>query len=634
MPAFVSEDLQMPEQYYRYPSTTNLDIDAFRTIELETILKGASFRYQEMWQALAESARAEMGVASYEKARVLWLLADLCSLMLSPSNYNEPLKPFAVFQDKRSFALSDLTSEELEFISEIASELSAGLLKARLCEVLWIDPERRRVEYAQAAVAGYKMVPLNDCEAWWHGGEECWTRALMLAKSMGKAGKVYLEELVTQLYDAMATAFENLSPMLTQLASVILEFRLSHAQSADLPLRLEQAGRAFERESDVLRARTCFELSQEGYRRARDPLAAARMTAAVGQTWINEATIRGEGEEAHPLIALNHLEKALQIYRGVPVKYRTELGVTEILDRLRQRISHAGSSTIEYMGVISIPSVDISEMVSAVFESLAGKTSIDALRAFATIYPFADPVHEKEQAIKNLRTGFLSAMMGSSHVDRAGRVIAKAKPFSMSHVPTEADEERIWAEMVRAHAFLRDLTVHGAILPGLSVLKREHCYKEQDLIALAQASALVPPERSLMVGKGLYWGVLGDFGMAAHFLIPQLENIVRYHMKSAGLNTSNTDQNGIENENGLSTLMDVAGVEELFGKNVIFEIKALFCSPFGPNLRNAFAHGLMDDDEFYSAAVVYAWWFVLKWVAMTYWRQLGDGAGEGGSETV
>lgn len=100
-------------------------------------------------------------------------------------------------------------------------------------------------------------------------------------------------------------------------------------------------------------------------------------------------------------------------------------------------------------------------------------------------------------------------------------------------------------------------------------------------------------------------------------------------MKAAGLNTSNTDLEGIENENGLSTLMEVAGVEELFSAEVVFEIKALFCSPFGPNLRNAFAHGLMDDDEFYSAAVVYAWWFMLKWVAMPYWRQLGISAAAG-----
>lgn len=115
--------------------------------------------------------------------------------------------------------------------------------------------------------------------------------------------------------------------------------------------------------------------------------------------------------------------------------------------------------------------------------------------------------------------------------------------------------------------------------------------------------------------------MVGDFGMAVHLLIPQLENIVRYHMKKDGLKTSNTDLEGIENENGLSTLLDVEGVEEIFGPDIVFELKALFCSAIGPNLRNAFAHGLMDDNDFYSVDAVYAWWFMLRWVATVYWAQ-------------
>lgn len=54
----------------------------------------------------------------------------------------------------------------------------------------------------------------------------------------------------------------------------------------------------------------------------------------------------------------------------------------------------------------------------------------------------------------------------------------------------------------------------------------------------------------------------------------------------------------------------------------MFELNALFCSPFGPNLRNEFAHGLIDNGGFFSVSVVYAWWFMLKWVAMPYLRAL------------
>jgi len=68
-------------------------------------------------------------------------------------------------------------------------------------------------------------------------------------------------------------------------------------------------------------------------------------------------------------------------------------------------------------------------------------------------------------------------------------------------------------------------------LLALAIISEAHCVKEIDMVELAKASALVPPNRAQMIGKGLYWGFVGDFGMAAHFLIPQMEAIIRDRMK-------------------------------------------------------------------------------------------------------
>ena len=53
-----------------------------------------------------------------------------------------------------------------------------------------------------------------------------------------------------------------------------------------------------------------------------------------------------------------------------------------------------------------------------------------------------------------------------------------------------------------------------------------------------------------------------------------------------------------------------------------FEIRALFCEPVGPNLRNEIAHGLLDDQTCRSATAVYAWWYALKLVFSTFWNAL------------
>ncbi|WP_122740196.1 DUF4209 domain-containing protein [Pseudomonas viridiflava] len=613
----------MPEQYYRYPHATPLTIEAFRSLELSALLRDSRPNYHDISRVLADGARLQMQASDHEKARVLWLLSDLCSMMLNPSNHQEPLRPFAVFPDRRSFDISDLTADEYEFSKLLVDDLETGLIKARLAEILWLNPDRNRVNYALSAIEGYQTASLTD-DLWCSGGQECWERALMLAKSLGKGGRAAVEQLTDVLFNALEHEFQTPSSLLAHLAETVLEHRLAHALAADLPEKLERAGQAFERNGELFRARHCFELASDAYRLAKNQIMAARMVIAVAQTWKNEAQVRNDGSNAQPLIAMNHLAKALQIYRQVPQKFRDELGIAGVYEHLRNQIAEAGSLTVEKMVMVSSPTVDITKMVNMALEQISGKDGIDALRTFTTLHPFASPTEARKGAKQTLGAGFLRALHCLTHVDSTGRVIAKAPGMSMNAVATASDEERIWAEMVKGHECTRDLTVHGLILPGLRLLQREHGFKEYDLIDLAKASALVPPERAGMIGKGLYWGTVGEFGMAVHFLIPQVENIVRYHMKAAGLNTSNTDRNDVVNENGLSTLLDVEGVEKVFGQDVVFELKALFCSSFGPNLRNDFAHGLIDDSDFYSVSVVYAWWFTLKWVAMPYWEQLAQ----------
>ena len=102
--------------------------------------------------------------------------------------------------------------------------------------------------------------------------------------------------------------------------------------------------------------------------------------------------------------------------------------------------------------------------------------------------------------------------------------------------------------------------------------------------------------------------------------VPQLEHMVRSHLQAAGVRTTTLNENGIENENGLSALMDLPRTAEIFGDDVAFEIKALFCDALGPNLRNQLAHGLLGYDACESVYSIYAWWFGLKLVFDTFWN--------------
>jgi len=96
--------------------------------------------------------------------------------------------------------------------------------------------------------------------------------------------------------------------------------------------------------------------------------------------------------------------------------------------------------------------------------------------------------------------------------------------------------------------------------------------------------------------------------------------MVRWHLKAAGVKTTNLDPDGVENENGLSTLIDLPETAMVFGEDLTFEIKALFCDAAGPNLRNGCAHGLLDYDACRSINSIYAWWLGFKLVFSSFWN--------------
>ena len=169
------------------------------------------------------------------------------------------------------------------------------------------------------------------------------------------------------------------------------------------------------------------------------------------------------------------------------------------------------------------------------------------------------------------------------------------------------------------------IIVQALILPALDVLTLEHRLQTADLINLARRSPIMPIGREILFGKALAHGFNRDFATFIHLLAPQIEHMVRVPLKVAGVSTSHLDQDGIETENGLSALIDLPQTSAIFGEDLIYEIKALFCDQMGPNLRNNIAHGLLNDQEANSVDAVYAWWLGLQLVVNTYWNSLDKG---------
>jgi hypothetical protein len=166
--------------------------------------------------------------------------------------------------------------------------------------------------------------------------------------------------------------------------------------------------------------------------------------------------------------------------------------------------------------------------------------------------------------------------------------------------------------MLQSYMMQIGLTAQAYILPALEVINIEHRITERDLFTLCQNSRIIPPNRETLWAKGLYFGFEKDFIISSHLLIPQIENLVRYVLKQNHIKTTTLDTDGIETENGLSTLLKEPIIESIFGEDLAFDMKALLVEPIGGNLRNEIAHGLSEYNDLMSYNSVYLWWLWLK----------------------
>ncbi|HFX4591908.1 TPA: DUF4209 domain-containing protein, partial [Escherichia coli] len=120
-----------------------------------------------------------------------------------------------------------------------------------------------------------------------------------------------------------------------------------------------------------------------------------------------------------------------------------------------------------------------------------------------------------------------------------------------------------------------------------------------------------------LFSQALHFGFEYNFSASVHLLAPLLEDIIRKILYDQGEYSAIIDKNAKSTEVSISTLLDKPKAKEVFDENFLFELKMLLTNNIGSNLRNAVAHGLLDDDTASGGDVVYLWWRILRWVMLS-----------------
>ena len=596
----------------RYPEDLTVTAEHFANSGWKEAIDGVERkRYSAMRRALLSAAQQAMSADKIAEGKVLWLLADAASMMLKPKRHNAPFTPYYRMSGKRSALPEDFSAADIEFFAEIAGQVDDARLRGRLADLAWICSKPRDRKHALMAIDAYRKLNL-DAKTWINDGGKCWERAIRLALTLGAGSGDRIAEMRNAILKAFHSATIDdvyLALELSDLLDLLNEQgRVQKSDFRPIGERLEALAKNFKSIDDLRCCRAYFERASRWFEKAGDAAKSAEMTVAFAEGWARQAQ-GSVGNSGHRAAAIFY-EKAIQVYRTIPRAERGPYQADERIGELRGHLNKASEKSLGEMNVISVET-DISEIIKQAQDAVRGKKAADALGAFAKLYR-ADPKTIRASAIEYIGKYPLHNLMPTTVLSHDGPVIAKR--------PGMNDEGAIEAGMIEHYNREINVAVTGKILPALEILMQEHRLQENDFEHLCMQSPIVPVDRERLWAKALYAGYDHDFVTAIHLLCPQMEHMVRLHLKAVGAQTTTLSQDGIETENGLGTLMEMPEVENILGPNLTFEIKALFCSPFGPNLRNEVAHGLLSLDDCRSIGSVYAWWLGMRLVFNTYWN--------------
>jgi hypothetical protein len=136
------------------------------------------------------------------------------------------------------------------------------------------------------------------------------------------------------------------------------------------------------------------------------------------------------------------------------------------------------------------------------------------------------------------------------------------------------------------------------------IINEEHPWEEGCLDWLLNDNNFVPRGHEPLFECGLRAGLEGDYIVAAHLLLPQLENSFRHVLNQNGVVTTYLTQSGTQDEFPINSIVSAEEFVEVFGDDLAFELRGLLAERAGSNLRNNTSHGLLSADAFYGPSSI------------------------------
>ena len=398
------------------------------------------------------------------------------------------------------------------------------------------------------------------------------------------------------------------------VAELIDKLNLFKHDFCTFAARLEQLGEQFFTNKDYLSAIYFFSLSAKKYTQDRDEEKAVFMLLRAAESYESNAEKQFNSGKGARLISSSTYEEAIHAYRRIPAKFREQYSIDSKLSALRHKLNEAGKNTLEHMGIVKTPIDNADELIAYSEQYVAGKSSLfEALIHFSSLVGLSKYKELKENEKESMSKYFIGSLFGVTQYSGDGRVVAKSPAIGFDNDEKNYNQA-LETKMIQSFNQCLGFNVNMCIYPALDIILNEHHLSHDFIFQMCNSSPIVPKENINLICHAIWLGFEYDFDTAIHLVAPQVEKIVRMQLKQHNTHTTNIDKNGIEHENGLSTLLDMDEARAVLGEDLLFELRAVFTSSHGANLRNEVAHGILTDGGAFSSAPVYGWWILVRMI--------------------
>ncbi len=600
------------------------DFDKYQWTEiLDQVSPKQCRNYNEEFWAKAKAYESSGDTLAQE---IFKFLSEITSIVM------EPLKPQSPSYIEK-IIYESLSEKHLFILRELIGKIDDPEMKARVADILWIckqDPERARpIQMAREAVKAYLQSARNleSVENWM----DCYARlkrAAQLAPLIdGKKNTEMRCEVVEYINDLINRYATVENEFLTGSAMKILQEDLRKSLTTiqiDLPSYAAAAAQKavfaeeFQDYHEAFYQKTAYrKIESEWYKIANDKEAErnARLHLAEVEVWYAQQALVGNEPNSYG-VAAGRIGTAIAAFKKIEDTFGQRQDTSERIQDLHKQMLEYQKKSMSQTVSIAIGEPDDfcdPEMQQVAIELVRGKPLRDALYSLAfgcRLIPTIEDLQAKAE--QNMESYKLSHLIPTVFVDEEG----KTKAISGN------GENDLKNTMFRIAKFDQGWYGLNFIVPACHQICSEHDVTLEDLSFIVYENSLIPEGREPLYAKGLMAGLQGDLVIAAHLLIPQIENSLRHILKQNGSITSKRET--IQDNFLLHEVLNSPDLKQVLTENIIFSLKGLLVERMGSNLRNEICHGLFDYGRFFTPELAYFWWLTLYLCLVPTYRQWAD----------